>query len=142
MTFDDVTERVKLEEQVLRQERLASLGLLAAGVAHEINTPLTGISSYAQMLLEDLEDGDPRRQMLEKIEAQTRRAAGITGSLLNLARPERTALEALDLNETIRGGAAAVRAADPRAGHRARRRPRGAACPSFPGTRASCSRCC
>jgi PAS domain S-box-containing protein len=103
VTFDDVTERVKLEEQVLRQERLASVGLLAAGVAHEINTPLTGISSYAQMLLEELDDHDPRRRILQKIEAQTRRAAGITSSLLNLARPERTSLEALDLNKTIEG---------------------------------------
>jgi PAS domain S-box-containing protein len=101
VTFDDVTERVKLEEQVLRQERLASVGLLAAGVAHEINTPLTGISSYAQMLLEELDEHDPRRRVLQKIEAQTRRAAGITSSLLTLARPERTSLEALNLNKTI-----------------------------------------
>jgi len=101
VTFDDVTERVKLEEQLLRQERLASLGLLAAGMAHEINTPLTGISGYAQMLLEELDDGDPRKITLEKIETQARRASGITASLLNLARPERTSLEALDLNETI-----------------------------------------
>jgi hypothetical protein len=101
VTFDDVTERVKLEEQVLRQERLASVGLLAAGVAHEINTPLTGISSYAQMLLEELDAEDPRRLVLEKIETQTRRAAGITSSLLNLARPEQTAPEALDINSII-----------------------------------------
>jgi two-component system NtrC family sensor kinase len=101
VTFDDVTERVKLEEQVLRQERLASVGLLAAGVAHEINTPLTGISSYAQMLLEELDAGDPRRLILQKIETQTRRAAGITNSLLNLARPEQTAPEALDINAII-----------------------------------------
>jgi len=101
VTFDDVTERVKLEEQVLRQERLASVGLLAAGVAHEINTPLTGISSYAQMLLEELDAKDPRRIVLEKIETQTRRAAGITSSLLNLARPEQTAPEALDINSII-----------------------------------------
>jgi PAS domain S-box-containing protein len=101
VTFDDVTRRVKLEEQVLRQERLASLGLLAAGVAHEINTPLTGISSYAQMLLEELDEEDPRKEVLEKIEAQTRRASGITSSLLNLSRPEETSLEPLDLNRLI-----------------------------------------
>jgi len=102
VTFDDVTERVKLEEQVLRQERLASLGLLAAGVAHEINTPLTGISSYAQLLLEETSAQDPRRALLQKIEDQTNRASQITGSLLNLARPERTSLQSLDINQTIR----------------------------------------
>jgi PAS domain S-box-containing protein len=100
-TFDDITARVKLEEQVLQQERLASLGLLAAGVAHEVNTPLTGISSYAQILLEEMSPDDPRRQTLEKIEVQTRRASSIANSLLNLARPERSAFENLALNEAV-----------------------------------------
>ena len=102
VTFDDITERVKLEEQVLQQERLASLGLLAAGVAHEVNTPLTGISSYAQLLLEDMEADDPRRETLEKIEIQTRRVAKIANSLLNLARPERSSYENLPLNDAVR----------------------------------------
>jgi len=86
---------------MLQQERLASLGLLAAGVAHEINTPLTGISSYTQLMLDG--DGVPRRELLEKIEQQTERATGITRSLLNLARPEETVFEALDLNEAVSG---------------------------------------
>jgi PAS domain S-box-containing protein len=102
VTFDDVSERVKLEEQVLRQERLASLGLLAAGVAHEINTPLTGISSYTQMLIEECAADDPRREALEKIELQANRAAEITGSLLNLARPEQTTLERVECGNAIR----------------------------------------
>jgi PAS domain S-box-containing protein len=102
VTFDDVAEQVKMEEQLLRQERLASLGMLAAGVAHEINTPLTGISSYAQMLMEETGEGRASREILEKIEDQTRRASRITSSLLTLARPEETVLESLDLNDTIR----------------------------------------
>ena len=101
VTFDDITGRVKLEEQVLQQERLASLGLLAAGVAHEVNTPLTGISSYAQLLLEDMSPDDPRRETLAKIETQTRRASTIANSLLNLARPERSAFESLALNDAV-----------------------------------------
>lgn len=100
VTFDDVTQRVEMEAQMLQQERLASLGMLAAGVAHEINTPLTGISSYTQLMLDD--SAAPRRDLLEKIEQQTQRATGITRSLLNLARPEETLFEALDLNETVR----------------------------------------
>jgi PAS domain S-box-containing protein len=100
-TFDDITARVILEEQVLQQERLASLGLLAAGVAHEVNTPLTGISGYAQLLLDDMAPDDPRRETLEKIEIQTRRVATITNSLLNLARPERSTFENLTLNDAV-----------------------------------------
>ena len=102
ITFDDVSGQVKLEEQVLQQERLASLGLLAAGVAHEVNTPLTGISSYTQMLLDALPHDDPRRGVLEKIEAQTRRASSIANALLNLARPERSSFEPLSLNDVVR----------------------------------------
>jgi PAS domain S-box-containing protein len=101
VTFDDITARVILEEQVLQQERLASLGLLAAGVAHEVNTPLTGISGYAQLLLDEMAADDPRRETLEKIEIQTRRVAAITNSLLNLARPERSAFETLTLNDAV-----------------------------------------
>jgi len=99
VTFDDISSRVVLEEQVQQQERLASLGLLAAGVAHEVNTPLTGISSYAQLLLEETAADDPRRDVLRKIEEQTRRASRIANSLLDLARPERTSFETLALND-------------------------------------------
>lgn len=85
--FDDVTSRARLEEQLRVNERMASLGLLAAGVAHEVNTPLTGISSYTQMLLEQADPDDPRTPVLEKIEKQTFRAARIVNGLLNLSRP-------------------------------------------------------
>jgi len=85
--LEDVTERVQLEEQLRISEKMASLGLLAAGVAHEVNTPLTGISSYTQMLLEQADPADPRTKVLEKIEKQTFRAARIVNGLLTLSRP-------------------------------------------------------
>jgi signal transduction histidine kinase len=66
---------------------MASIGLLAAGVAHEVNTPLTGISSFTQMLLEGADPQDPKTRLLEKIERQTFRAAKIVNGLLNLSRP-------------------------------------------------------
>ena len=83
---EDISTRVQLEEQLQISEKMASIGLLAAGVAHEVNTPLTGISSFTQMLLEG---ADPRSDdpVLEKIERQTFRAAKIVNGLLNLARP-------------------------------------------------------
>ena len=58
LLIENVTDRVRLEEQLQISEKMASIGLLAAGVAHEVNTPLTGISSYTQMLLEG---ADPQR---------------------------------------------------------------------------------
>src|SRR5687767_8817810 len=82
---------------------MASIGLLAAGVAHEVNTPLTGISSFTQMLLEGADPDDPKTTLLEKIERQTFRAAKIVNGLLTLSRPgtpggERTQV---DLNGVI-----------------------------------------
>ena len=85
--FEDITERTQLEEQLRISEKMASLGLLAAGVAHEVNTPLTGISSYTQMLLEQADPGRIRGSaVLEKIEKQTFRAARIVNGLLHLSR--------------------------------------------------------
>src|SRR5262249_58304064 len=75
IAIEDVTERVMLEEQLQQSDKLSSIGLLAAGVAHEVNTPLTGISSYSQMLMQQIPESDPRRHLLEKIHRQTSRAS-------------------------------------------------------------------
>lgn len=98
---EDVTDRASLEEQLRLSEKMAAIGLLAAGVAHEVNTPLTGISSFTQMLLERSEPDDPRTQLLEKIEQQTFRAAKIVTSLLNLARPSGRETGDVDVNAVI-----------------------------------------
>jgi two-component system NtrC family sensor kinase len=97
-----VTARVQLEEQLQISDKMASIGLLAAGVAHEVNTPLTGISSFTQMLLDGADPQDPRTQLLEKIERQTFRAAKIVNGLLNLSRPVPSAERThVDLNATV-----------------------------------------
>ncbi len=84
--IEDISARIQLEEQLQVSEKMASIGLLAAGVAHEVNTPLTGISSFTQMLLEGADPEDPKTRLLEKIERQTFRAAKIVNGLLNLSR--------------------------------------------------------
>jgi PAS domain S-box-containing protein len=101
LIVEDVTARVQLEEQLRLSEKMASIGLLAAGVAHEVNTPLTGISSFTQMLLEGADPQDPRTRLLEKIERQTFRAAKIVNGLLTLSRPTSSDRSSFDVNVVI-----------------------------------------
>jgi two-component system, NtrC family, sensor kinase len=101
LVIEDISSRVQLEEQLQISEKMASIGLLAAGVAHEVNTPLTGISSFTQMLLQNAEPEDPRTKVLEKIERQTFRAAKIVNGLLNLARPAQVDSGPIDLHAVV-----------------------------------------
>ena len=86
VVLEDVTSRVRLEEQLQQREKLSSIGLLAAGVAHEVNTPLTGVSSYTQMLLGMLSETDPKHALLLKVRRQAERATNIVNNLLNFSR--------------------------------------------------------
>ena len=86
VVLEDVTARTSLEEQLQQREKLSSIGLLAAGVAHEVNTPLTGVSSYTQMLLGMLNDNDPKHALLQKVRTQAERATNIVNNLLNFSR--------------------------------------------------------
>ena len=101
IVMDDITFKVRLEEQLLQAEKLSSIGLLAAGIAHEVNTPLTGISSYTQMLLKETPDHDKRKTVLEKIEKQTFRAAEIVNGLLSFARMNGSEFGNVDVNQLI-----------------------------------------
>jgi len=86
VVVEDVTARITLEEQLQQREKLSSIGLLAAGVAHEVNTPLTGVSSYTQMLLGMLNENDPKHALLQKVRTQAERATNIVNNLLNFSR--------------------------------------------------------
>ncbi len=86
VVVEDVTSKVRLEEQLQQREKLSSIGLLAAGVAHEVNTPLTGVSSYTQMLMGMLPEADPKHALLQKVRNQAERATNIVNNLLNFSR--------------------------------------------------------
>ncbi|HZD96260.1 MAG TPA: ATP-binding protein, partial [Candidatus Sulfotelmatobacter sp.] len=98
---DDITERMELESQLSQAEKLSSIGLLAAGVAHEVNTPLAVISSYAQMLSKQINGDAKLGPLLEKITRQTFRASEIVNNLLNFSRTSATEFNEVDLNKII-----------------------------------------
>ena len=97
VALDDITEQLKLEQRLSEQERLASLGRLAAGLAHEVNTPVTGIASYAQLLRELTPQTDPRSPLALKLEEQAFRVSRIVTNLLELARPSGFERQLVDL---------------------------------------------
>ncbi len=101
VVIGDISERVRLERELQDKDRLASLGLLAAGVAHEVNTPLTGISSYAQLLLAETEPDDPKYKLLQKMEQQTFRASNLVNNLLDLIANRPRTREVVDIREVV-----------------------------------------
>ncbi|HYA16689.1 MAG TPA: ATP-binding protein [Bryobacteraceae bacterium] len=99
--FDDITDRAELERRLVQADKLSSIGLLAAGVAHEVNTPLAVISTYAQMLAKQVSDDEQKSRMLDKIARQTFRASEIVNSLLNFSRTSSAEFSEVRLNVVI-----------------------------------------
>ncbi len=103
---DDITARVGLENQLAQAEKLSSIGLLAAGVAHEVNTPLAVISSYTQMLTKQVRAGGDGAErlapLLDKITKQTFRASEIVNGLLNFSRTGAAEFRSTDVNAVVR----------------------------------------
>jgi signal transduction histidine kinase len=100
--FDDITDQTEMEGQLAQAEKLSSIGLLAAGVAHEVNTPLAVISSYAQMLARQLRGDVKLGPLLDKITQQTFRASEIVNGLLNFSRTSGAEYRETDVNAIIR----------------------------------------
>lgn len=102
---DDISERVGMEAQLTQADKLSSIGLLAAGVAHEVNTPLAVISSYTQMLGKQIRMDEAAQvrlgPVIEKITQQTFRASEIVNGLLNFSRTGSVEFAHLDLNSIV-----------------------------------------
>jgi len=97
----DITERKKLEEQMLHTEKLASIGTLAAGVAHEINNPLAVILGFTELLLEKSPENSETYDLLETIQKQGNNAKRIVENLLSFVRYKEYREENVDINKCI-----------------------------------------
>jgi two-component system NtrC family sensor kinase len=99
--FNDVTERKSIERQVLMTSKLASIGELASGVAHELNNPLTGVMGYAQLLVDNKNVPPEVKSDLNKVYQESLRAAKIVQNLLSFARRRKPEKRYFDVNELI-----------------------------------------
>lgn len=103
--YRDRTSARQMRKQLLQNEKLASIGLLAGGIAHEINNPLAGILIFSQMILREMDPKATHYQDVQEIETATQRCKAIVENLLDFARqkPETNAiLENVDLNDAVR----------------------------------------
>jgi len=100
--FHDLTKMKQMEQELARLNTLAALGEMAATIAHEVRNPLTGISGFAALLSRDLEEDDPRQQLVTKISRGVESLNQTVTSLLNYTKFDELSTETLDFEEFLR----------------------------------------
>jgi len=97
----DVSKEKELTDQLIRAEKMAEIGKLAAGVAHEINNPLTGILAFTEDVMSNLKEEDPLQEDMKVILRETLRCRSIVKNLLDFSRQEAPKLEEIDPNDVV-----------------------------------------
>jgi iron only hydrogenase large subunit-like protein/nitrogen-specific signal transduction histidine kinase len=111
----DLTEN---QTRLIQAEKLASMGQMAAGIAHEINNPLGVVLMYSHLLKEELSEASKGREDVERIIAEAERTRSIVRGILNFAREEKVARAPTDINALVKGAAQEIIAASPKGKYR------------------------
>lgn len=98
----DITTRVEMEKKLVRSDRMALVGQMASGLAHEIKNPIAGISAAIQIIGQSLGEADPNREIFDEIQHQIERMKRTLSDLLSYAKPRRPRFVDYDVNELIR----------------------------------------
>jgi signal transduction histidine kinase len=107
---NDISERKKIQRHLLQSEKMAAVGQMAGGVAHEINNPLGVILGFSQSLLSRIKEGDPILMPLKSIEREANRCKIFAQDLLTFSRAGKTEKEECDLNDVIEGALSLIEA--------------------------------
>jgi two-component system, NtrC family, sensor histidine kinase AtoS len=102
ITFKDLTEIHRMQEEILRMDRLASLGEISSGIAHEIRNPLAAIKTTAQAMEEEMEPEDPKREFLSRIVKEIDRLDTMLRTFFSFAKPKRPTYVRCDIRDVVK----------------------------------------